>query len=225
MTEPPQQPGPPEPTPTPTGEQPTVSYGFPGGPAEPPVRKSKAGLITLIVVVAVLVIGGGGAGVYFLTKGDDDPKTNAAGTSQSGSPTGDPSAPQSGPASGSNAPSEPPPSNQAPNSGPAAPTTGQGGGGGGGGGADDAAIVQVADKYAKAVSGKDEAGAKAVTCDNDPGLLYSSAEKVEVVGKPEKYGDDTASINVKVNLGGGSEPIDNFPLFMDKKNNAWCISN
>lgn len=222
MTEPPQQPGLPEPMPT--GQQPTVSYGFPGGPAEPPVRKSKAGLITAIVVGAVLVLGGGGTGIYFLTKSDDNPKGNAAGTSQSGSPSGNPSAPQSGPASGSNAPSESPPSNQAPSSGPAAPTTGQGGGGGTPG-PDDAAIVQTAEKYVKAVTGKDEAGAKAVTCDNDPGLLYNSAEKVEVVGKPEKYGDDTASINVKVSLGGGTEPIDNFPLFMDKKNNAWCISN
>jgi hypothetical protein len=217
VTEPPQPPGG---EPDQPAQQP-VSYGYPGGPAEPPARKSKAGVITAVVVGAVLVLGGGGAGVYFLTKADD-PKNTGSSSSQTGSPGAKPTTP----ASGSGAPTTPPNStSQAPTSGTAAPTTGGGGGGGGTGGADDAAITQVAEKYAKAVSGKDEAGAKAVTCDNDTGLLYSSAEKVEVVGKPDKYGDDTASINVKVSLGGGTEPIDNFPLFMDKKSNGWCISN
>jgi len=174
-------------------------------------------VITAVVVGAVLVLGGGGVGVYYLTK-SDDPKNTGSSSSQTGSPGAKPTTP----ASGSGAPTTPPNStSQAPTSGTAAPTTG----GGGTGGPDDTAITQVAEKYAKAVSGKDEAGAKAVTCDNDTGLLYSSAEKVEVVGKPDKYGDDTASINVKVSLGGGTEPIDNFPLFMDKKSNGWCISN
>lgn len=218
MTQPPQ---PQPPGPDPTAQQP-VSFGYPGGPAEPPPRRSKAGLITAVVVGAVLVLGGGGAGIYFLTKGDD-PKGTATGASQTSTPTAKPTAPASGSGSASTPPNS---TSQAPNSGGSAPPTSGGGGGGGStGGPDDAAITQVADKYAKAVTGKDEAGAKAVTCDNDPGLLYSSAEKVEVTGKPEKYGDDTASINVKINLGGGSEPIDNFPLFMDKKNNGWCISN
>jgi hypothetical protein len=223
VTEPPPPPQPPGPQ-EPTGQQPTISYGYPGGPPDPPVRRSKAALITAIIVGAVLVAGGGGAGIYLLTKSDDNPQGTATGAAKPGSPT-NPSAPESEPGSGgSNVPSAPaPPSGEAPPAGSAAPTTR--GGGGTGGGQDDAAIVQVTQKYASAVSGKDEAGAKAATCDNEPGLLYSSAEKVEVVGKPEKYGDDTASINVKVNLGGGTEPIDNFPLFMDKKNNAWCISN
>lgn len=218
MTEPTQQPGQPD-----QPDQPTVSYGYPGGPTEPPGPKSKAGLITAVVVGAVLLLGGVGTGIYFLTK-DDDPKNTATGSSQTNPPSANPTAPSSG----SEAPSTPPASGQPPASGAIPPPTNPGGGGGGGGGtggADDAAIIQVAEKYAKAVTGKDEAGAKSVTCDNDTGLLYSSAEKVELIGKPEKYGDDSASINVRINLGGGSEPIDNFPLFMDKKNNAWCISN
>ena len=233
MTEPPQQPDPhPQ---DPSDQQPTTQfgqeppaadsgYGYPGGPAEPPPRKGNAGVITAIVVGAVLVLGGAGAGVYFLTKGDD-PKNTATSISQSNSAK--PTTPTTQPTSGSSGPNTPPTTSDKTTSieSTPTPTTTAGGGAGGGGGADDTQIVQVAEKYAKAVSGKDEAGAKSVTCDNDTGLLYTSAEKVDVVGKPDKYGDDTASINVKISLGGGSEPIDNFPLFMDKKNNAWCVSS
>jgi hypothetical protein len=225
MTQPPQQPGPygqdpHDQPPDPFGAQQPNPYGQQQPPGFLPPPKNRAGVITAVVIGAVLVLAGGGAGVYFLTKGNDSPNT-ATSTSQKSAPQTTPS-----PRSGSSSPTTPKPSNEAPTSGSTPTSSGgsDGGGGGGGGGADDAQIVQVAEKYAKAVTGKDEAAAKSVTCDNDSGLLYTSAEKVEVVGKPEKYGDDTASINVKITIG-ASEPIDNFPLFMDKKTNGWCISN
>jgi len=233
--EPPEQPGPAEQDPE--SQQPTTEfdqqppdsdsgYGYPGGPAEPPQKKSNAGVITTIVVGAVLVLAGAGTGVYFLTK-SDSPKNDAISTSQSNSAGPTPTTSAAGP-SGTGTPpttSDNTASIELPPPPAPPPTTTAGGGGGGGGDADDAQIVQVAEKYAKAVTSKDEASAKSVTCDNESGLLYASAEKVEVVAKPDKYGDDTASINVKISLGGGSEPIDNFPLFMDKKNNAWCVSS
>jgi hypothetical protein len=223
MTQPPQQPGP-------YGQDPYGQQSGQFGAQQPdpyaqqqppgflPPPKSRAGLITAVVIGAVLVLAGGGTGIYFLTKGDDSGGNTATSTSQKSTPQTQQSAP-----SGSAGPTTTKPGEPAATSG-STPTTGDGGGGGGGGGADDAQIVQIAEKYAKAVTGKDEAAAKSVTCDNDSGLLYTSAEKVEVVGKPEKYGDDTASINVKITIG-ASDPIDNFPLFMDKKNNAWCIAN
>jgi hypothetical protein len=226
MTQPPQQPGPygQDPhgqQPEQFGTQQPDPYGQEQPPGFLPPPKSRAGLITAVVIGAVLVLIGGGTGVYFLTKGDGSGST-ATNTSQKSAPQTQQTVP-----SGSGTPTAPKSSDPAPTSG-STPTSsgGEGGGGGGGGtgGADDAQIVQIAEKYAKAVTGKDEAGAKSVTCDNDSGLLYTSAEKVEVVGKPEKYGDDTASINVKITIG-ASEPIDNFPLFMDKKTNGWCISN
>ena len=44
-----------------------------------------------------------------------------------------------------------------------------------------------------------------------------------MTGKPEKFGEDGASIDVRVTIG-SSEPIDGFPLFMNKKGNGWCVS-
>lgn len=191
-----------------------------GGTGDPPPPRSKAGIITAAVVGGALLLGGVGAGIYFLTKGDDpQPAASSSSSRATVPPTQGSSTPQqpSGsanvppPVSDTTAASVPPPP-------PPPPTSG------GGGSPDDAAISQVAEKYAKAVTAKDEAAAKSATCDNEPGLLYASAEKVEVVGKPEKFGDDSASVPVKISIG-ASDPIENFPLFMDKKDNGWCISS
>jgi hypothetical protein len=230
MTEPPQQPDQPDLPEPPETPEATVQFDQePPAPLdqEPPAppRKSNAGVITAIVVGAALVLGGAGAGVYFLTK-NDEPANTATGSSQTQSAT------QPSPTTPTSEVTGVPPTQNSDKAPPIQVTTTTptpkppegGGGGGGGNGADDANIVQVAQKYAKAVTAKDEAAAKSATCDNETGLLYTYAQKVEVTGKPEKYGDDNANIFVRITVE-GTDPIDDFPLFMDKKNNAWCISS
>ncbi|HEV2783387.1 MAG TPA: hypothetical protein VGX25_28725 [Actinophytocola sp.] len=227
MTYPPQQPGPygQEPhgqQPGPYGQDPTAQYGqqppgyggYPGGPGgPPPPKKTNAGVIAAVVAGAVLVLGGAGTGIYFLTKGDDTPSNTASTGGQTS--TSKPKTSGSQPKTRT--------SDRTESATPPRTSSGGGGGGGGGGGAGDAAIIEVAEKYAKAVTDKDEGAAKSLTCENDTGLLFDSGGKVEVTGKPETYGEDSASINVKVTLGSG-DPIEDFPLFLDKKDAGWCVS-
>lgn len=210
--------------PGPTAADPTGTGPLPAGTGEPP-RRNRSGMITAIVIAAVLVLAGGGTGVYFLTKGDDDPSPSASSNSSAGNV---PPTTTSGSAPTGSGGAVPPPSGggQPPASGAAPTSGGTGGGGGAGTGSpeDDAKIVEIAQKYASAVTNKDEGAAKSVTCDKEAGLLFNDVQKVEVTGKPEKYGDDTASIGVKITIP-EQDPIDNFPLFMGKESNVWCISN
>jgi hypothetical protein len=185
-------------------------------------------MIALVIVGAILVLGGGGAGVYFLTKGNDSSNNSQGGGGVSSS---EPKTKPSGLKPGSGSPSSigglPFPSNgggSGGSSGSKAPPPSVGGPGGPISGGDADAITDTAKRYAAAVSNKDEATAKGLTCEqSDGGILFDSGGKVEVTGKPESFGSDSASIDVKVTIG-DSEPIDNFPLFMNKKGSGWCVS-
>jgi hypothetical protein len=216
--------GPPGAPPGPDG-----GYGYPGGPQSPPPKKRSGLVIALVIVGAILVLGGGGTGVYFLTKGKDNSSNNSQGGG-GGAPSSGPQIKPTGPKLGTGSPSSigglPFPSGGSSGSGSAAPPKSGTVGGPGGplNGSDEAAITDAAKRYATAVTNKDEAGAKDLTCDKtDGGILYDSGGKVEVTGKPESFGSDSASIDVKVTIG-DSEPIDNFPLFMNKKGSGWCVS-
>jgi hypothetical protein len=214
MTHPPQQPGPygqdpygQQPGPQPPGFDPR--YGHPGAPGGPPPAKRSPWVIVAVVVGALLVLGGAGTGIYFLTKDDGQPGTAASGstaTTGPGAPTSDPgSAPtsQDGPATGTQPP----------------PTSGDGGGGGGGG---EAEIADVAGKYARAVTDKDADTAKALTCDKEPGILYDSVDKLEITGQPQKLTDDLATVQVRI-IVGTAEPVDGYPLSLERKDGAWCV--
>ena len=86
MTYPPQQPGPyGGPPPPGYGQDPWRQQGpYQGGfptqpfPAAPPPRNT--GKIVAIVLIALLLLGGVGAGVYFLTRGTDEPTAGGATT-------------------------------------------------------------------------------------------------------------------------------------------------
>jgi hypothetical protein len=199
-------------------QQPTAQFGpagypgYPGGPPGPPPKRRGTGVIIAVIVGAVLVLGGAGTGVYFLVKGSN--KTDSSSASGNGGGGTTPSSKRTTPSSGKTTTSE-----DGPGTTTARPPAS--GGGGGGGGLNDAAIVDVATKYANAVTNKDENGAKQLTCDNNPGLLFDSGAKVEVTGKPESFGDEGATIAVRVTV--GNSPIDDFPLFLNKKGDGWCV--
>ncbi len=196
-------------------QQPTAQFGpagypgYPGGPPPQPPKRRGTGVIVAVIVGAVLVLGGAGTGVYFLVKGSD--KTDSSSASGNGGGGGTPSSTRSTPpSSGKTTTSE-----DKPDTSTVRPPVS------GGGTPNDAAIVDVATKYATAVTNKDETGAKQLTCDNNPGLLFDSGAKVEVTGKPESFGDEGATIAVRVTV--GNSPIDDFPLFLNKKGDGWCV--
>lgn len=218
MTYPPQQPGPygqqPEQYgPPPYTQQPSPGFGqhgypgpgghggYPGGPGgEPPGRRS-TGMIITVAVVAILVLAAAAVLIYVLTK--DDSGGSAASTQSTGAK------PAPGTASGA-------PRSDA-SSQPAPPGNPESGG--------DADIVKVAQAYAEAVNTRQEVAAKELTCDKtDPGVLYqstTSGQKVEVTGKPEMSGNDSAFIDFGVSTS-GTDPID-IPILMEN-NGGWCIA-
>ncbi|SDI05943.1 hypothetical protein SAMN05192558_101819 [Actinokineospora alba] len=196
--------------PDPYSQQQQQQFGGYGPGGVPP--KSNTGKIVAIVAIALLVLGGAGTGVYFLTKGDDKPSTTA-GTDSTSSAKPKPTTTEEEPTESSEETTT---------------TTkkSSGGGGAGGGGADIAAAGQ---KYADAVNAKDEAAAKALTCDGtDPGIMYTSVTdggadaKVTVVGEPTLYGDENGKVDTEVVIG-GSSPI-KFPIVFEKKSKGWCVS-
>jgi hypothetical protein len=226
MTQPPQPPEEP-PGPDAYGQQPAGGgYAFPAGTTPEPPKKRNTGVLVAIIVGAALLLAGGGTGIYFLTKGEDTP--SASNNQSPNVPTFGPSSP--GPGGSSPSESQPPQSEaerQAPPTttttepapppnNPPPPNTPPVG-------ADDAKIVEIARKYADAVSKQDENAAKQVTCAKDAGLLYSSAGKVEVTGNPQKYTEDTASVPVKITIE-QADPFEDLPLFMEKKDGGWCVS-
>jgi hypothetical protein len=215
MTHPPQQPGPYGQDPYgrqpgqfgQPGPQPPGYGGHPGGPGAPPPRRRSPWVIVAVAVGALLVLAGAGTGIYFLTKDEGQPGTAAAGSTDTTAP---------GP--------ETPPRSTPPNPGGTAgetqpPATGGGGGGGGG----SAEIADVAGKYAKAVTDKDATTAKSLTCDKEPGILYDSANKIEIAGEPQMMTEDLASVQVRISVSGMAEPLDGYPLTLERKDGAWCV--
>jgi hypothetical protein len=154
------------------------------------------------VVVAVLVLAGAALAVFLFTK-DDSGDTASVGQTTSAKPG--PVAPTGASPPGSTDPSTPP------------------GGGSGAGG--DAEIVRVAEAYAEAVNARKESTAEELTCDKtDPGVLYqstASGQEVQVTGRPEMSGSDSAFVDFGVSTS-GTEPI-NIPILLEN-NGGWCIA-
>ncbi|HET9140499.1 hypothetical protein [Actinophytocola sp.] len=191
----------------------TVQMPAPDGP---PGRKSRAGMITALVVAAVLVGGGIAVAIYLANR--DDPAGNAApnpaGTSSSGRP--EPTA-STGPSTGVSVtlPSGVTPSGATP-TGPAEPPAQ--------GAQVDPAVQETAQRYAKAVSDRDEATAKSLSCNNqEAGILFENDTKVEVIGKTQMLDATSATIDVKVTIG-QAEPLEGFPLLLTKEPRGWCVS-
>lgn len=185
------------------------------GEAQPGRNK---GVIITVVVAAVLVLGAAAIGLYVLLNDDEQPSPAATGSTGGASTTSTSSAapPTSGPEV------KPPPTGQAsdevsasPQEPPPPPPPGSGGG------TDDAELVDLANRYGKAVTDRDEATAASLTCDKQAGILFDSGGRIEVTGQVERYGEDSVSINIRLTI--GENPIDNFPLYLDRKEGVWCV--
>ncbi|HEV8555632.1 MAG TPA: hypothetical protein VGR06_04445 [Actinophytocola sp.] len=167
--------------------------------SEPAGRKLTPRIIVIVAVVAVLVLAGAGTGIYFLTKGGDDP---AASSSPGPASTGSTSGPASGPAT--------------------QPSTGAQPGGSGGTPADTGQAKSVAEQAVKAFNSHDAAAMMKVSCDqtnNDPIENIPQGTSIELVSPPELTGD-TATVELKLTIGDTSSTI---PLPLRKKDGTWCV--
>jgi hypothetical protein len=177
----------------------TETEESPGSGTDPMQRKLTPRTIVLVAVVAVLVLAGAGTGIYFLTKGADDPAA-------SGSP---------GPASTGSTPGATSGSTTGPSAGPQP-------GGSGGTPADTGQAKTVAEQAVKAFNSHDAAAMQKVSCDqtnNDPIENIPQGTSIELVSPPELTGD-TATVELKLTIGDTSSTI---PLPLRKKDGNWCV--
>jgi hypothetical protein len=208
MTEPPKQPELPGPS------DKTTELPLSGGPAP---RKSRARMITALVVAAVLVLGGAGVGIYLATRDEDPANTSAANPTTTSSRSPDQTSPsESGGVSvppGATPTGTPPDQSGQPEQPSEQP------------GSVDPAVLETAQRYAKAVSDKDENTAKSLSCDNQQaGILFDESVKVEVIGKTQMLDANSATVDVKVTIG-QADPLEGFPLLLNREPpKGWCVT-
>src|SRR5262245_3795297 len=161
-----------------------------------PSRKISRRTIIVTAVAAILVLAVVGTGIYFLTRGNDDP--TAAGAAG-------------------------PPSKDAVPAAAGKPTSG--GAGKPGSGADPADtgnVKTVAEQAIAAINGHDAETLKKISCDPasvGPAASTPPEARAELASKPEVTGD-TATVDVKLTIGDASTTT---PLPLRKQNGTWCV--